>query len=208
MPVPKHSIDIRFEVLFDAMPTACLLCDKQGNILLANPAAQSLLLQNAEDLLKKNIRQLMPDLHLPEPDKLKDIPEHTLHGTITPHGSPQHVIAQWVTIDDSTDCYVLIAISNDRRRQAELALQSILQAALPAADDASDQLKLSTLTEREREVMSLAVAGYHNKEIARALGISHRTVEIHKSRIMHKTGASNLLDLARIATAAHLITIS
>ncbi|OIQ74789.1 transcriptional regulatory protein TdiR [mine drainage metagenome] len=55
---------------------------------------------------------------------------------------------------------------------------------------------LADLTEREREVMSLAVQGYPNKEIARRLDISHRTVEIHKARIMHKTGATNLLDLA------------
>lgn len=61
---------------------------------------------------------------------------------------------------------------------------------------------LATLTERERQVMALAVEGLHNKEIARHLGISHRTVEIHKARIMHKTGANTLLDLARIAEAS------
>lgn len=64
--------------------------------------------------------------------------------------------------------------------------------------------KLADLTDREREVMALAVAGAPNKEIARRLGISHRTVEIHKSKIMHKTGASNLLDLARIASEGRL----
>ncbi len=60
------------------------------------------------------------------------------------------------------------------------------------------QSHLAILTDRERDVMSLAVKGYPNKKIARLLGISHRTVEIHKSKIMHKTGAVNLLDLARI----------
>lgn len=58
---------------------------------------------------------------------------------------------------------------------------------------------LDSLTGREREVMVLAIAGLPNKEIARRLNISHRTVEIHKSNIMHKTGAINLLDLASIA---------
>lgn len=58
---------------------------------------------------------------------------------------------------------------------------------------------LDALTEREREVMVLAINGFPNKEIARRLNISHRTVEIHKSKIMHKTGAINLLDLASIA---------
>jgi RNA polymerase sigma factor (sigma-70 family) len=60
---------------------------------------------------------------------------------------------------------------------------------------------LASLTEREREVMGLALEGMPNKEIARALGISHRTVEIHKARLMHKMGVDNLLDLARVAEA-------
>jgi len=64
--------------------------------------------------------------------------------------------------------------------------------------------RLASITEREREVMLLAVAGHPNKEIARRLGISHRTVEIHKGRIMQKTGAATLLDLARIAQEAGL----
>lgn len=59
--------------------------------------------------------------------------------------------------------------------------------------------RLATLTEREHDVLKLATQGHPNKEIARRLEISHRTVEIHKSKIMHKTGATNLLDLARIA---------
>lgn len=59
--------------------------------------------------------------------------------------------------------------------------------------------RIAALTEREQDVMKLAIQGQPNKEIARVLGISHRTVEIHKSKIMHKTGAVNLLDLARIA---------
>lgn len=63
---------------------------------------------------------------------------------------------------------------------------------------------LAKLTEREREVMVLAVQGRSNKEIASCLGISHRTVEIYKSKIMHKTGAANLLDLARITRESGL----
>ncbi len=64
--------------------------------------------------------------------------------------------------------------------------------------------RVATLTEREKEVMALAVEGLPNKEIARRLGISHRTVEIYKMRLMRKTGANNLLDLARIAEAGGL----
>jgi len=47
--------------------------------------------------------------------------------------------------------------------------------------------------------MKLAVAGHTNKEIGQRLRISYRTVEIHRTHVMQKTGASNLLELARIA---------
>lgn len=63
--------------------------------------------------------------------------------------------------------------------------------------------RLSDLTQREKDVMLLAVQGLPNKHIARQLGISHRTVEIHKSKIMTKTGAVNLLDLSRIVQNSH-----
>lgn len=65
----------------------------------------------------------------------------------------------------------------------------------------SSASRLEKLTRREREVMALAVAGHTSKEIARRLGISYRTVEIHRAHVMQKTGASNLLELARIANA-------
>lgn len=74
-----------------------------------------------------------------------------------------------------------------------------------AAHSRDARTHLTELTEREKEVLALAVAGCPNKEIGRRLGISHRTVEIHKSKIMHKTGAINLLDLARIAHEGGLI---
>ena len=63
---------------------------------------------------------------------------------------------------------------------------------------------IAGLTEREREVMILAIESLSNKEIARLLGISHRTVEIHKARIMEKTGAHTLLDLVHIAKSSGL----
>ena len=59
-------------------------------------------------------------------------------------------------------------------------------------------LRLAALTEREREVMELAVTGHTSKEIAQRLGISYRTVEIHRAHVMLKTGATNLLELARM----------
>jgi len=54
------------------------------------------------------------------------------------------------------------------------------------------------LTPREREVLSQITGAASNKETARTLGISPRTVEIHRSRIMQKLGAKNSVDLVRI----------
>jgi FixJ family two-component response regulator len=53
------------------------------------------------------------------------------------------------------------------------------------------------LTRREREVLALIVASATNREAATSLGISQRTVEIHRAHIMHKLGAKNSVDLAR-----------
>ena len=57
---------------------------------------------------------------------------------------------------------------------------------------------LSKLTQRELEVMDRVVAGLHNREIAAELGISPRTVEVHKARMMDKLGVSNVADLVRL----------
>ncbi|MDH4234530.1 MAG: response regulator [Gallionella sp.] len=57
---------------------------------------------------------------------------------------------------------------------------------------------LLALTPREREVMELVVIGRHNREIAELLGISARTVEVHKARMMGKLGVDCVADLVRL----------
>lgn len=61
--------------------------------------------------------------------------------------------------------------------------------------------RYAQLTPREREVMARVVAGSSSKEIARALGVSHRTVETHRARIMDKMHAESLAELMRMAAA-------
>lgn len=58
------------------------------------------------------------------------------------------------------------------------------------------------LTPRESEVLDRIADGLSNKEAGRALGISPRTVEVHRARIMEKVGARNTADLIRIVLSA------
>jgi FixJ family two-component response regulator len=58
--------------------------------------------------------------------------------------------------------------------------------------------RINKLTARERAVLDLVVAGKTSKEIARVLGSSHRTVEIHRRHLMEKMAAPSLADLIRL----------
>lgn len=58
--------------------------------------------------------------------------------------------------------------------------------------------RLKSLTPREREVLDMVSSGKANKVMAADLGVSQRTVEIHRSRVMEKMGASSLAQLVRM----------
>jgi two-component system, LuxR family, response regulator FixJ len=66
-------------------------------------------------------------------------------------------------------------------------------------DPAAIAARVGQLTAREREVMDLVVAGHPNKVVAHRLGIAVRTVEIHRARVMEKTGVRNLSELVRLS---------
>lgn len=62
--------------------------------------------------------------------------------------------------------------------------------------------RLQRLTQREREVMEQVVAGRHNREIAADLGISPRTVEVYKARLMDKLDVRRVADLVKLVVEA------
>lgn len=84
----------------------------------------------------------------------------------------------------------------DRVRAALAQDQSLRQAESRCQDF---QARLEKLTEREREILALALAGHSNKAIAQTLGISFRTIEVHRSHILLKLDVRSLLELARLA---------
>lgn len=64
-----------------------------------------------------------------------------------------------------------------------------------AADDQQRCARVAELSVREREVTALLARGLSNREVGKTLGISPRTVEVHKARLMRKLGAGNLAEL-------------
>ncbi|MDO9597625.1 MAG: response regulator transcription factor [Azoarcus sp.] len=62
--------------------------------------------------------------------------------------------------------------------------------------------RLDHLTQREREVLDLIILGKLNKQIADVLGISIKTVEVHRARVMEKMGAHSLAELVQ-----HVVTV-
>jgi FixJ family two-component response regulator len=72
------------------------------------------------------------------------------------------------------------------------------------ADDDYTRRKRS-LTPRECEVLELMITGMSNKLMGRELGVSHRTVEIHRAKVMEKMDADSLADLVRMSLEADLM---
>jgi len=70
---------------------------------------------------------------------------------------------------------------------------------------AQTQAKLKSLSTREREVLDGLLAGYPNKTIAYDLGLSARTVEVHRASLMTKMGATSLSELVRMSLIAGLL---
>jgi two-component system response regulator DctR len=64
--------------------------------------------------------------------------------------------------------------------------------------------RLDTLSQREREVLALALEGRLNKQIAQDLSITMRTVEVHRARALEKMQARTLIELARLLDPARL----
>jgi two-component system response regulator FixJ len=84
----------------------------------------------------------------------------------------------------------------------EAALRTPHVAGAAWADDAAE--RMAALSPREREVLELLIAGKPNKLIARDLGLSPRTVEVHRARLMARLGVGSLAEAVRLAVHAEL----
>lgn len=84
----------------------------------------------------------------------------------------------------------------------ERAVSASGTAPLQLAQRLAAAARSKTLTQREREVMDLVVGGRKNKQIADALGVSIKTVEAHRARVMEKMGVRTIADLVQVSLAA------
>jgi two-component system response regulator FixJ len=82
------------------------------------------------------------------------------------------------------------------------ALRADRERRAAASSRSSADARIERLTGREREILVLIAAGHQNREIATQLGISPRTVEVHKARIMEKLECDSLAELIRMNLAA------
>ena len=84
---------------------------------------------------------------------------------------------------------------------------SVFHPATPAPSVAADGVDDNPLTTREREIASLLAMGKSNKEVARALCISVRTVETHRRRILGKIGVNSLAELVLYAVRHKMVEL-
>ncbi|NMG64683.1 response regulator [Azoarcus indigens] len=89
----------------------------------------------------------------------------------------------------------------EMRRLVEQCLEQERNGRSRRRTEADIARRLEHLTQREREVLHLIVAGKLNKQIADVLGISIKTVEVHRARVMEKMGAHSLAELVQHVVA-------
>ena len=146
---------------------------------------------------------LLVDLHMPEQTGLD------LQTTLNTHKYTMPVIFMTGAGDTSSGVRAMKQGAMDflSKPIGDEVLISTVARAIDADRQGRDQYeqhvaareKTAKLTEREAEVMDLVVSGLRNKQIAATLGISEKTVKVHRGHVMQKVGARSVTDLVRIS---------
>jgi two-component system, LuxR family, response regulator FixJ len=186
--------------------TVCIVDDDPDvrdslEMLLRRARYKTLLFESARAFLQAGIKAadtcVVADIRMPEMDGLalqREI-NRTIPGLpviiMTGHGDvPMAVQAMKEgAVEFLEKPFEREALTN----ALEIAFARLATTAKPPANQPLDK----ALTDREREVYDLLVEGHQNKVIAHKLGISSRTVEVHRSRVMEKMHAKSLAELVR-----------
>ena len=137
-------------------------------------------------------------LTIPRELKARSIPL----ATIVLDGPTADVASAVAAMKAGATDYLIVADEDSFRGQLARAMAECHGAARPVARDESAASRVARLTPRERDVLLRLVEGGTNKTIGQALGISPRTVELHRAQVMSRLGASSLTELLQVALAA------
>ena len=167
---------------------------------------------SAEDLLA-GLDVLEPgcaviDIRMPGMDGL------ALQQTLAEHapGMPVVIVTGHAEVALAVRAMKAGAVDFIEKPYTETAMLAAVNTALSRMHDSQEQraaaeaavARIGMLTSRERDVLGHLVEGWPNKVIAHALGISPRTVEIHRSNLMDKLGCRSLAEVVRLALTAGL----
>ena len=188
--------------------TVCVVDDDADvrdslELLLRRLGYRTLLFDSARAFLKADIKSgaccVLADIRMPEMDGLAL--QREINRTIP--GLPVIIMTGHGDVPMAVQAMKAGAIEFLEKPFDKDALINALKSAFattPASDrQEPEQHQTKPLTQREQDVYELLVEGHQNKVIAHRLGISARTVEVHRGRVMAKMVARNLADLVRLS---------
>ena len=122
--------------------------------------------------------------------------------TIVLDGLAADVVSAVAAMKAGAIDYLTVADDEVLRNTLANAMAECQGSAKPTTRDEKAASRVARLTPREREVLLHLVEGGTNKSIGQKLGISPRTVELHRAQVMHRLNANSLTELLQIALAA------
>lgn len=161
---------------------------------------------------------LLLDLSMPKlggleaMNKVKEISPGTRILVVSMHGTDKHLRAAFnagadgylLKMADQNEFYLAIkAVIEGKKYVSSEFTSQVMQAFLTSGTEISSPLE--KLTARERETLKLAAEGYTNKQIAKMLFISPKTVDKHRTSLMNKLNLHNILELNSFARRHGLI---
>jgi DNA-binding NarL/FixJ family response regulator len=133
---------------------------------------------------------------------------------LTAHASEEYIRAG---LDAQADGYVLKdsghtelfsairAVANGQHFLCKAVASQVLASYARAGTGAAPRDPLQTVTSRERQVLTRIASGQSNKEVARALDLSVKTIEKHRANLMRKLSLHNAADITRFALMHHMV---
>ena len=190
----------------DAVRRALAMLFRSAGIPAETHPSGLAFLEALPSLTEAAVGCVLTDVRMPGVDGLE------LLRRLQDHGLPWPVVVMTAHGDVSTAVRAMRAGAVDfiEKPFDDEALLAAIEAALKPpqasgpAEAADAAARIAALSPRERDVLELLLAGKPNKLIARDLGLSPRTVEVHRRRLMARLGVGSLAEAVRLAVRAGL----